>query len=150
MNMTWNISDFGSEYTYIEEISSGQVLTLKYGSEENGTEVVLGPKNDPITRDQKWERKWFEEIYDKYTMLVHAGSGRFLTRDGIDRIIITGLSFSIKNDTNLSFALAYVVNILFGRSSLSKGTVPQVVLVNRGSQGCSTWVVPLWTNLTVI
>ena len=62
MNMTWNISDFGSEYTYIEEISSGQVLTLKYGSEENGTEVVLGPKNDPITEDQKWERKWFEEI----------------------------------------------------------------------------------------
>ena len=127
MNKTWNISDFGSEYTYIEEISSGQVLTLKYGSEENGTEVVLGPKNDPITEDQKWERKWFEEIYDKYTMLVHSRSGRFLTRDGIDRIIITGLLFSTKNNSNLSFALASVVNILFGPSNLSKGLFPTLV-----------------------
>ena len=96
MNKTWNISDFPIQ-GYIEDISTGQVLTLKYGLEENGTEVILAAKNDPITEDQKWERKWFEEIWNKYTMLVHVNSGKFLTRDGKNRIIITGtlLYFSI-------------------------------------------------------
>ena len=51
---------------------------MKYDTRENGTEVILRPKNDPITEDQKWERKWFEEIWNKYTMLVHVNSGKFL------------------------------------------------------------------------
>merc|ERR1712150_153663 len=88
--------------------------TLKYDSEENGTEVVLGPKNDPITEDQKWERKWFEEIYDKYTMLVHTRSGRFLTRDGINRIIITDFEWPEKDDNNQNHILRHLGPIIQG------------------------------------
>merc|ERR1712062_748254 len=113
MNKTWNISDFPIQ-GYIEDISTGQVLTLKYGLEENGTEVILAAKNDPITEDQKWERKWFEEIWNKYTMLVHVNSGKFLTRDGKNRIIITDFEWPQKDDGWGHPILPYLSGIIHG------------------------------------
>ena len=74
------------EEGYIEEIFSGQVLTVKENKAKNGTEILLENKND--TENQKWYRKHWDEIEEGYFILLNAE--KHLTMDGPDKISMTG------------------------------------------------------------
>ena len=52
---TWSIPNVG-EIGQIEDTASGQVLGLMEDATLTGTEVVMEPKDDPITDHQQWLR----------------------------------------------------------------------------------------------
>ena len=74
-----------------------QVLTLKDGNDENGTEVQLQDKKGPfhiLNRDQEWQRKWWKGFDSKYFVLIERLSfpfaKRLLTAEGTEKLYIGG------------------------------------------------------------
>jgi len=89
MDRTWDIPTNETE-GYITDILSGQVLTLKDGNDEYGTEVQLQDKKSPITsftnytEDQKWYRKWWNTFDSDYFVLIGGQTQRLLTAEGTE------------------------------------------------------------------
>jgi len=73
---------------YIEDNSTGQVLTLKDSKIENGTQVVLETKKEPISDPQKWFRKTWDAIEDGYFVFINSDNFA-LSKDGVEKILIT-------------------------------------------------------------
>ena len=73
-----------------------QVLTLKDGNDEYGTEVQLQDKKSPITsftnytEDQKWYSKWWNAFDSNYFVLIGGQSKRLLTAEGTEKLFIGG------------------------------------------------------------
>ena len=72
-----------------------QVLTLKDGNDENGTEVELQDKKGPFTSlDQEWQRKWWKGFDSKYFVLIERlsfpSAKRLLTAEGTEKLFIGG------------------------------------------------------------
>ena len=81
---------------YYTENLRFQVLTLKDGNDEHGTEVQLQDKKSPITsfsnytEDQKWYRKWWDALDSDYFVLIGGQSERLLTAEGTEKLFISG------------------------------------------------------------
>ena len=69
-----------------------QVLTLKDGNDEYGTEVQLQDKKSftNYTEDQKWYRKWWNAFDSDYFVLIGGQSQRLLTAEGTEKLFISG------------------------------------------------------------
>ena len=81
---------------YYTENLRFQVLTLKDGNDEYGTEVQLQDKKSPITsftnytEDQKWYRKWWNTFDSDYFVLIGGQTQRLLTAEGTEKLFIGG------------------------------------------------------------
>ena len=75
-----------------------QVLTLKDGNDEYGTEVHLQSSRnlsglqtlEQLDEDQKWIRKWWNAFDSNYFVLIGGQTQRLLTAEGTEKLFISG------------------------------------------------------------